>query len=507
MIDVCIVGGGLAGLSVAYRLPPSLTTVVVMESANQGNSWLAQGGIAAVLDPQDTVASHIEDTVVAGACHVDLNTAKTLVSEGSSLLKNLLEVGFPVDRTSSGTPSYGREAAHSHHRILHAGGDQTGRLWMEHITKETGHLTKISNSSLHSLIVENGRCIGIRITNVHGSIQDIYAKHIVLATGGIGGLFEISSNCEAAIGTGLSAAFHAGAALVDLEFIQFHPTVAVEGERVLGLITEAVRGAGAFFTTADGTPLPIDPLAPRDQVARQVEGYWHLGQSVYLDVSGIQDLPLSYPTVFKTLNTFESQQVQRTKRIPVRPGAHFHMGGIQTDLEGRTSIPGLYAVGEVACTGLHGANRLASNSLLECIVMGKRVADSISYGRDSLNGYTEAPLPCPPKQMQVPTKQQMTRFVGVARTTDVESFSLSLPLSRWDLQTVSASEISIIHRYTTSSLLASSAAKRTESRGAHSRSDYPKPSDDWLGIVLTRKGNDLFYTKRQLDIPKVRISQ
>lgn len=507
MIDVCIVGAGLAGLSVAYRLPPSLTTVVIMESATKGNSWLAQGGIAGVLDPKDSVASHLEDTLFAGASHVDFHAAQSILSEGSSSLKHLLEIGFPVDRTSSGVPMYGREAAHSHNRILHAGGDQTGRLWMKHITKHTSHLTKIMNSSLHSLVIENGRCLGVRITTASGEIQEIYAKHVVLATGGVGGLFEISSNCESAIGTGLSAAFHAGANLVDLEFIQFHPTVAVEGDSVLGLITEAVRGAGAYFTTAEGTPLPIDPLAPRDQVARQVESYWQVGDSVYLDVSGIKDLKVSFPTIFNTLNTFQSQEVRQTKRIPVRPGAHFHMGGIETDLGGRTSIPGLYAVGEVACTGLHGANRLASNSLLECIVMGKRVAESVACGTDTSLGFASDSLACPPKQLQVPTQQEMTRYVGVARSRKLEQFSSTLPLSRWNLQHVAVDEISAIHRYTAASLIAQSASRRTESRGAHSRSDYPNPSDEWLGSVLTRRENELSLVKRQLDTPKVRISQ
>lgn len=507
MIDVCIVGAGLAGLSVAYRLPPSLTAVVVMEGATKGNSWLAQGGIAAVLDPKDSVASHLEDTLFAGASHVDFHAAKSILSEGSSILKNLLEIGFPADRTSTDVPLYGREAAHSHNRILHAGGDQTGRLWMEHITKQTSHLPKIMISSLHSLVIENGRCQGVRITTASGEIQEIYAKHVVLATGGVGGLFEISSNCESAVGAGLSAAFHAGASLVDLEFIQFHPTVAVEGDIVLGLITEAVRGAGALFTTRDGTPLPIDPLAPRDQVARQVESYWQVGDPVYLDVAGIKDLRHSFPTIFKTLNAFQSPEVRLTKRIPVRPGAHFLMGGIKTDLEGRTSIPGLYAVGEVACTGLHGANRLASNSLLECIVMGKRVAESVAYGIDSSQGFASDSLASPPKQLQIPTKQQMTRFVGVARTRELEQFSSSFPVTRWDLQYVAADEISTIHRYTAASLLAESAARRTESRGAHSRLDYPNPSEEWLGTVLTRRENKLFIVKRQLDTPKVRISQ
>lgn len=507
MIDVCIVGAGLAGLSVAYRLPPSLTTVIVMEATTNGNSWLAQGGIAAVLDPKDSVASHLEDTLVAGASHVDFEAAQTILSEGSSILKDLLEIGFPVDRTSFGTPMFGKEAAHSHHRILHAGGDQTGHLWMDHITKQTSHLPKIMNSSLHSLVTENGRCLGVRITTATGEIQEIYAKHVVLATGGIGGLFEISSNCESAIGAGLSAAFHAGATLADLEFIQFHPTVAVEGDTVLGLITEAVRGAGAFFSTADGTQLPIDPLAPRDHVARQVESYWQVGDSVYLDVSEIKNLETNFPTIIKTLNTFQSHEVQLTKRIPVRPGAHFHMGGIETDLEGRTSIPGLYAVGEVACTGLHGANRLASNSLLECIVMGKRVADSIIYRKDSSLGFEAKSFVCPPKQLQVPTKQEMTKFVGVTRKRELEQFSSSLPLSKWNLQHVPADEISAIHRYTAASLLADSASRRIESRGAHSRADYPSQSDDWLGTVLLRKGTELSLVKRQLDIPKVRISQ
>jgi len=507
MVDVCIIGSGLAGLTVAAHLPSNLSCLIVSDAATSGNSWLAQGGIAAALDSSDTTERHLADTLDAGDHHVDGEVARYLVEYGKEFVREALHQGFPADRMPDGSLNLGTEAAHSSKRILHAGGDQTGYHWMTHITELTNKLQRMENVRVHSLVVDNGRCQGVRIYSASHEIQTIFARVVILATGGIGDLFSVTSNSRAASGTGLSLAYHAGAALSDLEFIQFHPTVAVEDNKTIGLVTEAVRGAGATFCDVFGQSLPINPLAPRDATARAVEEYWQRGFAVYLNVAHIDNLDERFPTIKETLQKMNNQQLASLGRIPVRPGAHFHMGGVSADITGRTSLPGLYAVGEVACTGVHGANRLASNSLLECLVLGnlaaKAIAEECKSPTPNLDLIREI-LPTPFQVKEV-SRRKLTEVLGVIRDEHIEAFSQSLPVTRWDLEAVAASEIESLHRYTTVSLLTKAASLRTESRGAHFRKDHPEATDAWLGKVIVHSDGTEQLHERKLHATKERV--
>lgn len=267
----------MAGLSAAAHLPPDCRVLMISLGPETGNSWFAQGGIAAALGRSDSIENHLVDTSQAGDGHVNEKHARELVTQGAILMNDFLDLGFPVTRTSTSEIVFGREAAHSHDRIVHAGGDQTGRYWMQHLQSLTASVERLTVRTIHSLILDSGICKGVRVVTDEHSVVEIYAASTILALGGIGSLYEVSSNSSAAKGTALSLAYHAGVTLVDLEFVQFHPTIAFDGDRPLGLITEAVRGAGAYFTDSSGHRLAIDPLAPRDQVARAVERHWQAG--------------------------------------------------------------------------------------------------------------------------------------------------------------------------------------------------------------------------------------
>lgn len=497
MYDVCILGSGLAGLTAAAYLPKEYRVLIVSQGPESGNSWLAQGGVAAALSPDDDSVHHFVDTVRAGHGHVNEHHAKQLVEQGVEVVKEFLDKGFPTTRTETGEIDLGREAAHSHSRIVHAGGDQTGRFWMQHLSQITSSIEKMQVQTIHSLILEDDRCIGVRVCTTQQEIMEIYAASTILALGGVGGLFEVSSNSPAAIGTGLSLAYHAGALLEDLEFIQFHPTIAYSGSTPLGLVTEAVRGAGAYFSDANGKQLPIDPLAPRDQVARSVERYWQAGMAVYLDLSPITDVEHRFPTVWQTMQRVGS----KNSRLAVRPGAHFHMGGIRTDLSGRSTIPGLFAIGENACTGVHGANRLASNSLLECLVMGKNVANAVDNS-PSIRKTTQLIKPglhtftCDRKAIQ----KLLTQHVGVLRDSTLDQLVFDYPIQPLDLTSYNMNSVDQIHTYTTAALMLHAAAARHESRGAHFRVDHPQTSSSWDKYTITFEKDQMKHGKRQTNL-------
>lgn len=498
MVDVCIVGGGLAGLMLAKNLSSTLNVVIISDSFTKGNSWLAQGGIAAPLGESDAPSFHLQDTLLVGSKHVDGLAAKEIIEDGERLVRSLVNEGFPVDLTSDGALALGKEAAHSHHRVLHAGGDRTGKFWMKKATTATQSVKRMI-ASAHSLVMEDGTCKGVRIVTEQHQVETLYATTVVLATGGIGELFGVTSNSSAAKGTGLSLAYHAGARLTDLEFIQFHPTIAVDKQGTKRLVTEALRGAGAIFTDQEGTPLAINPLGPRDVTARLIDYHWRNQLPVFLDRTHVEKFSERFPTAKQV---FKDQQ-----RIAVRPGVHFHMGGIQTDLGGRTSIPGLYALGEVACTGLHGGNRLASNSLLECIVMGYRVAEDIQSTSAPMTGIRESKLPEPPTEIRNKdlSQESLVHYCGILRDESSETYANSLPLQQWDLASVPVHTIDLLHRYTTSSLLAQSVSLRKESRGAHFRIDFPSTQDEWNHKIIVHEGNQKWIETRNSSQLKERV--
>ena len=491
MVDICIIGGGAAGLMLAHSLPSSLSVAVLTkENPFSGNTALAQGGIAASIGPGDYSASHAADTISAAANHADAERVKVLVQEGRALIENLLAQGLPFDADTDGLPMLGQEAAHSTRRIVHAGGDQSGKILQQHLLAQTeNRVIRVPYSSALELLMNDGKCAGVCVEDASGKRSVIQAQHTVLATGGIGQLYSQTSNSTVATGDGLSLAFHAGAVLEDLEFVQFHPTVFTLNGQSCGLISEAVRGEGAWLVDSAGQRImadihPLMELAPRDIVARATERHWQQKGPVFLDARHIQRFKMKFPSIYKNCRNHHINPEYQA--IPVRPGAHFHMGGVRTNEWGETNIPRLYAIGEVASTGVHGANRLASNSLLEGLVFAKRLADKIqSYGLDSKKSIFHSAEPTKRFSLPADLQMRMTQQVGILRDAhELKNFTVDFPLLQFDLQQYSGQQIKEIHRYTASSLIAKAALFRNESRGAHYRSDAPAPSENWTGKTV-----------------------
>ncbi|WP_017379212.1 L-aspartate oxidase [Paenisporosarcina sp. TG-14] len=491
MFDICIIGGGVAGLMLAHSLPSSMSIVILTkEDSFTSNTSLAQGGIAASLAPYDSPSTHALDTMLATANHANTERVDLLVHEGKALVEKLMSQGLPFDATSSGIPDLGQEAAHTKRRILHAGGDQTGKILMHYLLKQTQEkVTRLPFHTVLELKIDEGRCTGVLVSDEHGHRHIIYATHVVLATGGIGQLYSQTSNSSVATGDGLSLAYHAGAILEDLEFVQFHPTIFTLNGKSCGLISEAVRGEGAFLVNQDGVRVmndvhPLLELAPRDIVARVIEWSWQKNDPVYLDARHIHGFEKKFPSIYANCVRHGINPLHEL--LPVRPGAHFHMGGVQTNDVGETSIPQLYALGEVASTGVHGANRLASNSLLEGLVFAERLATRL---------VENLILPGQKRTLQIQTHMphgeltnmqlRMTEQVGIIRQeNELHEFISDFPVKRLKLCDYSNQQIQYFHRYTTSSLIAKSAYLRTESRGGHYRHDYPTSSTDWTGKVI-----------------------
>lgn len=411
---VIVVGSGIAGLTVALHAAASgcRVTVVTKDVLEHANTRYAQGGIAGVMFDDDRVEDHIRDTLVAGAGLGDEAAVRVLATEGPARIRELVTLGVAFDRDERGEFRKGLEAAHSYPRILHSGGDATGteieRALVAAVRATAA--TVIEHAFLVDLVVEGGRVRGIRILRTardgHGdALETLRADAVVLATGGIGELFAHSTNPAVATGDGIAAALRAGAAVADLEFVQFHPTVLAAGDAFL--VSEAVRGEGAVLIDEDGRRFVFDDhpdgeLAPRDVVARAIARVMRQqdGRPVLLDATGIHstDADMRAAWLRERFPTIDAAMRERNldwarTPVPVTPAAHYLMGGIVTDLDGRSSLPGLYAVGEAARTGVHGANRLASNSLLEGAVFGARAGDTIAA--DAASG-AWPPFVCPP---------------------------------------------------------------------------------------------------------------
>jgi L-aspartate oxidase len=378
-LPIVVVGGGIAGLVTALAAAPS--PVRLLCRARDGSaSALAQGGIAAALDPADSAQAHAHDTLQAGARHNDVAMVQWLAGNAPAAIAWLQIQGVAFDATADGQLQLGREGGHAAARIVHAGGDASGAALIRALQAKTGIATHIQPSDgvdVDALLLRNGRVGGVRARDADGRLDTIEASAVVLATGGIGALFARTSNPPGADGSGLALGMAAGAMPRDLEFVQFHPTALDVVSPRLPLITEALRGAGARLLNAAGQPLmaglhPLGDLAPRDVVALCAWDEQRAGGQVWLDATAVAgDWTRRFPTVLAACLAHGIDP--RSALIPVTPAAHFHMGGLATDTDGRTSVPGLYAVGEVACNGVHGANRLASNSLLEGVLCGRRL--------------------------------------------------------------------------------------------------------------------------------------
>jgi L-aspartate oxidase len=372
--DVIIIGSGIAGLYTALHIDPKLSVLFVTKE-KLTSSWLAQGGIAAAVASDDAPQYHAEDTLAAGAGLCDPEAVRILSAEGPGEIARLVDMRVPFDLNREGGLAITKEGGHTRSRVVHAGGDATGRETVRVLMKlaiSRPNITFLGDCFVVDLLLRDGAvCGGMAL--IDGKAGSIIANSTVLATGGLGQIYGKTTNPCVSTGDGFALALRAGAELRDMEFVQFHPTGLHDPEGDTFLITEAIRGEGAFLRNGEGARF-TDELAPRDVVSRAIIGELRKSGSVFLDTSNILNFQVRFPTVY-------GECVKRGLdfgRIPVCPVQHYQIGGVKVDLQARSTLPGLYAVGEVSCTGVHGANRLASNSLLECLVFGRRCAMSVN---------------------------------------------------------------------------------------------------------------------------------
>lgn len=481
MASTLILGGGLAGLFTALKLSPQPCLVVAPRPLGEGASsaW-AQGGVAAAIQPGDSIASHVADTVLAGAGLVDEALVRGMASEASDRILDLLSYGVPFDRDLAGQLVTSREAAHSYARVVRVKGDMAGAKIMQALVaavRATPSIRVIEGAEALSLIVENGRVTGAVLAR-QGRRIGVHATNAVLATGGIGHLYAVTTNPPEANGQGLGMAALAGARIRDPEFVQFHPTALAIGRDPAPLATEALRGEGATLVNSAGHRfmLAIHPdgeLAPRDIVARGVFAEIAAGRGAFLDCRSAigTEFAEKFPTVYAACRAAGIDPVHDL--MPVAPAQHYHMGGIETDTEGRTSLPGLFAIGEVASTGMHGANRLASNSLLEAVVSGERVARVIAGEPQTLP--VEADMGADATgdlDALAPIRAAMNDHVGVVR----DRTGLATALRRIRQAFDTGPHPRLANALVTAELITAGAVARQESRGGHFRSDFPVPA-------------------------------
>lgn len=468
-----IIGAGLAGLMTALCLSPQ--PVVVLSKASLGaeasSAW-AQGGIAAAVGPDDDPAQHLADTLKAGDGLCDPDIVSRIVSAGPTTVERLVRLGVRFDHVVGGILRLGREAAHGRRRIVHAAGDSTGQEILRAVigaVHATPSITVLAGLEARRLIVEDNTVAGVLASNQDG-MAILLTRQVVIATGGIGGLFLHTTNPAGSFGHGLAFAARAGAALRDLEFIQFHPT-ALEGNTYpLALVSEAVRGEGAILIDETGRRfmenLPEAELAPRDVVARAVWRQLDSGHRVFLDARNAPGSRFAeqFPRIAALCR--DAGFDPALQPIPIRPAVHYHMGGIAVDAAGRSTVDGLWACGEAACTGMHGATRLASNSLLEAAVCADWVANDIAGTAPARIQPPSVPVPPPATDPKV-VRQVLSNTAGVLRDREglAKAVAALLPLA---LAGGAAADPALVGL-----MIAVSALLRRESRGAHCRTDFP----------------------------------
>lgn len=492
-----VIGGGLAGLSTALSAAPAKVLVVspapLLQSAS--SAW-AQGGVAAALSFEDTPGLHLKDTEAAGAGLVDHEAALALTSDGRATVEWLASLGAPFDREADGGFAVSREAAHSMARVARVGGDGAGRAILSALVtaaRSAGHIQVREDGRLRSLIQDgSGRVIGARIarTGSGGAEEvEVMASSVVLATGGAGGLYGMTTTPEALLGEGMALAWQAGAEILDPEFVQFHPTAIDVGLDPMPLATEALRGEGARLIDREGRYILGEAadadLAPRDIVARAVHRARAEGRGVFLDARTAigAHFPQEFPAVFASC--MAAGLDPRLSPIPVAPAAHYHMGGITADTEGRTTLEGLFAVGECAATGVHGANRLASNSLLEAAAFGRRTGRAVAAESPGRGGARDSGASAPhlPPEALLELRTAMSADCGVIRDAD----GLERLLGLIDvLERAHGAALPLI----AARLIGQSALARHESRGGHYRSDYPETAARAVHTRLTHTGNN-----------------
>lgn len=497
--DFLVIGSGIAGLRAAISLA-DVGRVVILTKADprESNTGYAQGGIAAAVGPDDSPQLHASDTIAAGDGLCVPEAVRALTEEGPRYVRELIEWGAAFDRAPDGAPALGREAAHSVRRVLHAR-DATGReigrvLWQK--VAAHSRVTVYDDALAMSLLTQRGECVGARFVGRAGTLEQIEAGRTLIATGGAGQVFRETTNPAIATGDGIAMAFDAGARVADLEFVQFHPTVLSAEGAPRFLLSEALRGEGARLVNDAGDPFmtryeAAGDLASRDLVARAiVKEVARTGAPVYLTMTHLDPefVHRRFPTIAHACR--EAGFDLATDRVPVSPAAHYVMGGVETDLHGRTSVAGLFAAGEAACTGLHGANRLASNSLLEGLVFGARAAEAMraSNVAPSLPATADEPVDEQPASVALPDsfamRDLMWRHAGLVRTAD--GLRTALPqLAAW--RAAAAARVAaapadrecrrVASLSTVGFLIARAALRREETRGGHFRADFPDRDD------------------------------
>lgn len=535
-LDLLVVGSGVAGLSAAVRGADThgfRVGVLTKGDLEQSTTRWAQGGVAAVLsgDP-DSTDLHLADTLAAGAGLCDIDAVRVLVEEGPSRVRDLITLGATFDRDADGRLELAREGGHSLARVVHAGGAATGA----EIERALVAAVRRSAAAIHEnqfaldLVVEDGRCVGVRAADASGVTRVVRARHVLLAAGGAGQLFAVTTNPVEATGDGIAMALRAGVAVADVEFVQFHPTALHHPRMPRPLLSEALRGHGALLRDTTGSQF-VDELLPRDQVSRamtrrmlelDVDHCW-------LDATGLDHFAERFPTIASALE--EAGLDPSRDWLPIAPAAHYLCGGIVTDLDGASSLPGLWAAGEVACSGVHGANRLASNSLLEGMVFGARVVEAVQAGVDRasdsgamrcvLDGDAAGPIggrsiefaadvaqlgPAPAGQAgtsssssPIPSSADIASArhrMQRAMTTGAGVLRDAGSLARTSVAVESASAVAaagsgaeaweLANLATIAGALLAAASQRTESRGAHTREDFPDASPGFSDRLVIR---------------------
>jgi L-aspartate oxidase len=497
-VDLLVLGSGVAGLSAAIRAARRGCTVTVLTKGALVSSatQYAQGGVAAALEEDvDSPALHLSDTISAGAGLCDVDAARVLVTEGPTRVRELIGLGAEFDRSSNRDLAYTREGGHSVPRIVHAGGDATGAEIERALVQALGMTAAsvLERWFALELLVSGGAAVGVVASDADGVEHEVHARHTVLATGGAGQCFAVTTNPAVSTGDGIAMARRAGVAVADVEFMQFHPTALDDPAMPRPLLSEALRGEGAVLRDDAGHAFMADEdpradLAPRDVVARAITRRLNERDlpHLWLDATGIPDVTTRFPTVSRACASVGLDPARDW--LPVAPAAHYMSGGVCTDLDGATTLAGLWACGEVACSGVHGANRLASNSLLDGLVFGTRCVDAILAGKRGpgetgvLRGIHAAPghargaePPVPDGVERAELQKVMTRDAGVLRD------AASLERARSALAAVRPADREVANLLAVSRALVDAAIAREESRGTHTRLDFPDADPRFLG--------------------------
>ncbi|SDH99156.1 L-aspartate oxidase [Alteribacillus bidgolensis] len=498
--DILIIGSGIAGLMAAIELSKQREVTLVTKGAlGTGNSTRAQGGIAAALENKDSPHLHMQDTLKAGHSYNNQQTVKKLIEQSPQVMEFLFSNGVLFDKNNQGDYHLAKEGAHSCRRIYHAGGDATGYHIMKPLKQQVkDNVHVMEHFWAYDLLIDQDECIGLRGKSQDGTMCKIFSNTTVLATGGCGQLYSITSNAEESTGDGLAMAYRAGVRLVDMEFMQFHPTMLYADGKGAGLLSEAIRGEGGILVDEHHQPImegkhELKDLAPRSVVAKAVYETWQAGGEVYLSIKQIPQFEQKFPSITSRLRAHHIDL--KKGMLPVRPGAHFMMGGIETNEYGQTNKNGLYAIGETACTGMHGANRLASNSLLEgaagALLLSKHLATQAVTSKKRRLPTTWADSS---NIEDIPAlhelQERMDGWAGIVKEQH-QLLSMKEWLSRYEAfifspasYQLSKQQLAVKNMLAVAWMVTTAALIRTESRGAHLRTDYEQERIEWASFSI-----------------------